>query len=149
MTSTTTPTTLDAAILDVIKRAAMPTRAMRFKAAQDNLKKARDARKECAASIEDAHKMCKAAYLAKAASKDKKPDANGKMQVYPAVFDIDTAVCMSCQICVEVCPFDAIKMDQVFEIAGDCARLDGTNGDDSSSEAAAGNANPSQSSRWT
>ncbi len=24
---------------------------------------------------------------------------------------------MSCQICVEVCPFDAIKMDQVFEIA--------------------------------
>jgi NADH-quinone oxidoreductase subunit I len=50
-------------------------------------------------------------------SKDKKPDASGKMQIYPAVFDIDTAVCMSCQICVEVCPFDAIKMDQVFEIA--------------------------------
>jgi NADH-quinone oxidoreductase subunit I len=24
---------------------------------------------------------------------------------------------MSCQICVEVCPFDAIKMDKVFEIA--------------------------------
>ena len=24
---------------------------------------------------------------------------------------------MSCQICVEVCPFEAIKMDQVFEIA--------------------------------
>jgi NADH-quinone oxidoreductase subunit I len=50
-------------------------------------------------------------------SKDKKPDATGKMQLYPAVFDIDTSVCMSCQICVEVCPFDAIKMDQVFEIA--------------------------------
>ncbi|MES1166397.1 MAG: 4Fe-4S dicluster domain-containing protein [Pseudomonadota bacterium] len=50
-------------------------------------------------------------------SKDKKPDAGGKLQIYPAVFDIDTAVCMSCQICVEVCPFDAIKMDQVFEIA--------------------------------
>jgi NADH-quinone oxidoreductase subunit I len=50
-------------------------------------------------------------------SKDKKPDANGKLQIYPAVFDIDTSVCMSCQICVEVCPFDAIKMDQVFELA--------------------------------
>ena len=50
-------------------------------------------------------------------SKDKKPDAAGKMQLYPAIFDIDTSVCMSCQICVEVCPFDAIKMDQVFEIA--------------------------------
>ena len=50
-------------------------------------------------------------------SKDKKLDAAGKMQLYPAVFDIDTSVCMSCQICVEVCPFDAIKMDQDFEIA--------------------------------
>ena len=50
-------------------------------------------------------------------SKDKKPDAAGKLQLYPAIFDIDTSVCMSCQICVEVCPFDAIKMDQVFEIA--------------------------------
>src|SRR6478672_2694521 len=50
-------------------------------------------------------------------SKDKKPDAAGKLQIYPAIFDIDTSVCMSCQICVEVCPFDAIKMDQVFEIA--------------------------------
>ena len=50
-------------------------------------------------------------------SKDKKPDAAGKLQLFPAVFDIDTSVCMSCQICVEVCPFDAIKMDQVFEIA--------------------------------
>jgi NADH-quinone oxidoreductase subunit I len=50
-------------------------------------------------------------------SKDKKPDANGKLQIYPVVFAIDTSVCMSCQICVEVCPFDAIKMDQVYEIA--------------------------------
>ena len=50
-------------------------------------------------------------------SKDKKPDAVGKPQIYPVVFDIDISVCMSCQICVEVCPFEAIKMDQVFEIA--------------------------------
>ena len=48
-------------------------------------------------------------------SKDKKPDAVGKQQFYPARFDIDISVCMSCQICVEVCPFDAIKMDTEFE----------------------------------
>ncbi len=52
-------------------------------------------------------------------SKDKKPDAVGKMQFYPTRFDIDVSVCMSCQICVEVCPFDAIKMDKLFELATD------------------------------
>jgi NADH-quinone oxidoreductase subunit I len=50
-------------------------------------------------------------------SKDKKPDALGKQQFYPARFDIDISVCMSCQICVEVCPFEAIKMDTVFELS--------------------------------
>ena len=50
-------------------------------------------------------------------SKDKKPDAVGKQQFYPARFDIDISVCMSCQICVEVCPFEAIKMDTVFELS--------------------------------
>src|ERR1044071_2073449 len=50
-------------------------------------------------------------------SKDKKPDYIGKAQFYPAVFDIDLSVCMSCQICVEVCPFEAIKMDTEFELS--------------------------------
>jgi NADH-quinone oxidoreductase subunit I len=50
-------------------------------------------------------------------SKDKKPDALGKPQFYPARFDIDISVCMSCQICVEVCPFDAIKMNTEFELS--------------------------------
>ena len=50
-------------------------------------------------------------------STDKKPDAQGKMQIYPARFDIDISVCMSCQICVEVCPFEAIKMDTEFELS--------------------------------
>jgi NADH-quinone oxidoreductase subunit I len=48
-------------------------------------------------------------------STEKKPDAAGKLQFYPKRFDIDVSVCMSCQICVEVCPFDAIKMDVDFE----------------------------------
>ncbi len=50
-------------------------------------------------------------------SKDKKPDATGKPQLYPTTFTIDTSVCMGCGICAEVCPFDSIKMDKVFEIA--------------------------------
>jgi len=48
-------------------------------------------------------------------STDKKPDATGKPQFYPTTFSIDVSVCMSCQICVEVCPFNAIKMDVDFE----------------------------------
>jgi len=43
----------------------------------------------------------------------------GKQQFYPVRFDIDLSVCMSCQICVEVCPFEAIKMDTEFELATD------------------------------
>ncbi|MBU6401616.1 MAG: 4Fe-4S binding protein [Verrucomicrobia bacterium] len=44
-------------------------------------------------------------------------DEKGKPQKHPKVFDIDLSVCMSCQICVEVCPFDAIKMDTEFELS--------------------------------
>jgi NADH-quinone oxidoreductase subunit I len=57
-------------------------------------------------------------------SKDKKPDYKGQPQLYPAVFDIDISVCMSCSICVEVCPFESIKMNTEFELStGD--RFDG------------------------
>lgn len=44
-------------------------------------------------------------------------DEKGKPQKHPRIFDIDISVCMSCQVCVEVCPFDAIKMDQVYELS--------------------------------
>ncbi|HZQ46954.1 MAG TPA: 4Fe-4S dicluster domain-containing protein, partial [Verrucomicrobiae bacterium] len=47
----------------------------------------------------------------------KKPDYVGKLQFQPKVFDIDISVCMSCQICVEVCPFEAIKMDTDYELS--------------------------------
>ena len=47
----------------------------------------------------------------------RKPDDTGKLQFQPKVFDIDISVCMSCQICVEVCPFDAIKMDVEYELS--------------------------------
>jgi NADH-quinone oxidoreductase subunit I len=42
-------------------------------------------------------------------------DEKGKPTQKPRVFDIDISVCMQCQICVEVCPFDAIKMDNHYE----------------------------------
>jgi NADH-quinone oxidoreductase subunit I len=47
----------------------------------------------------------------------KKPDYLGKMQFQPATFDIDISICMGCGICAEVCPFDSIKMNQVFELS--------------------------------
>lgn len=49
----------------------------------------------------------------------KKPDYLGKMQLQPKVFDIDISVCMGCGICAEVCPFESIKMDQVFELTSE------------------------------
>ena len=50
-------------------------------------------------------------------STDKKERSGNKAQFYPAKFDIDVSVCMSCQICVEVCPFDAIVMNSQFELS--------------------------------
>ena len=38
-------------------------------------------------------------------------------RTYPVKFDIDMAICMSCRICVDVCPFDAIEMDNQYEFA--------------------------------
>ena len=40
---------------------------------------------------------------------------NGRL--YPVEFDIDTSVCMSCRICVDVCPFDAIEMDNQYKLS--------------------------------
>jgi len=45
-------------------------------------------------------------------------DEKGKALKHPKVFDIDISVCMGCQICVEVCPFESIKMDKRFELSG-------------------------------
>ena len=55
----------------------------------------------------------KCIYIVK--SKDKRVDYKGQAQFYPATFDIDLSVCMSCGICVEVCPFESIKMDTDYE----------------------------------
>jgi NADH-quinone oxidoreductase subunit I len=41
--------------------------------------------------------------------------AHGRL--YPVEFDIDTSICMSCRICVDVCPFDAIEMDNQYEMS--------------------------------
>ncbi|MBI3010404.1 MAG: 4Fe-4S binding protein, partial [Candidatus Omnitrophica bacterium] len=30
---------------------------------------------------------------------------------------IDVSICMSCRICVDVCPFDAIEMDNQYELS--------------------------------
>jgi len=38
-------------------------------------------------------------------------------RTYPVEFDIDVSICMSCRICVDVCPFDAIEMDNNYELS--------------------------------
>jgi hypothetical protein len=62
----------------MMKRAAVPTRAMRLAAADGDIKKARKACKTARESIEEAHKMHKAAYVAKMAKAKggKEPDGD-------------------------------------------------------------------------
>ena len=69
--------TVNAALANLMKRAAQPTRAQRMEMCKGNIKKANKTRKEARDSIEEAHKICKAAYLskmAKAAKTPKKPE---------------------------------------------------------------------------
>ena len=46
-----------------------------------------------------------------------KDPETGKNLRKPAEFHIDIGICMSCGFCAEFCPFDAIKMDNDYEIA--------------------------------
>ena len=41
----------------------------------------------------------------------------GTVVPLPEDFYIDMDVCMNCGLCSEYCPFDAIKMDQNFELS--------------------------------
>ena len=41
----------------------------------------------------------------------------GRPRRYPVTYYVDVSLCMSCGYCAEFCPFDAIKMDQEYELA--------------------------------
>jgi NADH-quinone oxidoreductase subunit I len=47
--------------------------------------------------------------------RDKTPE--GKNLRRPRHFTVDASICMSCGLCAEFCPFDAIKLDNNYEIA--------------------------------
>ena len=44
-------------------------------------------------------------------------ESQGDRRPLPEDFYIDMDVCMNCGLCSEYCPFDAIKMDQNFELS--------------------------------
>ncbi len=46
-------------------------------------------------------------------------DEKGRPSARPSGFWIDAVICMSCGYCAEFCPFDAIKMNQDYELATD------------------------------
>lgn len=71
--------TVNMALENLVKRASQPTRAQRMEMCKGAMKKANKTRKEARDSIEEAHKICKAAYLSKmqkAAKTAKKPEDN-------------------------------------------------------------------------
>ncbi|UCC62991.1 MAG: NADH-quinone oxidoreductase subunit I [Anaerolineae bacterium] len=47
--------------------------------------------------------------------RDQTPE--GRPMKRPRNFTIDATVCMSCGLCAEFCPFDAIKMDNNYELS--------------------------------
>lgn len=75
--ATGTNSDLDQAIVEILKRAAAPSRGQRMEMCKADLAKARKARKSAMEEIRKAHAMHKSAFLAKAAKKDKKPDDDG------------------------------------------------------------------------
>ena len=48
---------------------------------------------------------------------ERSTDDKGRPQAKPGGFWIDAVICMSCGYCTEYCPFDAIKMNQEFQLA--------------------------------
>ncbi len=84
------------------------------------LRRRRLASRACAASpARSAKRNARPSASSSKRARTRSRTTSGKPQFYPAVFNIDVSVCMSCQICVEVCPFDAIKMDTAFELSTD------------------------------
>ena len=41
----------------------------------------------------------------------------GRPLRYPVKYTVDSSVCMECGFCAEYCPFNAVKMDNEFELA--------------------------------
>jgi phage head maturation protease len=81
---------LQDAVMNLLKRAAQPTKAARLAMAKEEVEKSRKAMKECRKALKEAHEMHKAAYIAKMAkakkAKDKTDDDDD---------DFDHAGCMS------------------------------------------------------
>ena len=64
---------LDTAVMNILKRGMAPTRAKRMQMAQENLRKARKARKDAEEAIKECHASLSKRYLAKMQKAGKKP----------------------------------------------------------------------------